>query len=213
VDRGKGVISQVQAGLADRRDRVLLAGIVEPLHQRLVAHGLLLQDVVADTNYSNGVNDALLERRGITPWIPAFGKYKPEMAGFAYEAEADCFTCPAGQKRPFKRYDKNLDGGPVKLYRAATRDGRLCARKPTCAPKSTKRLLTRTAYGAYYRRALARQQRRPGQRRRRRRQRTVEPVVGSLLQHYGLRLVSTRGRSWGVVKQIGENLRLSRTAA
>jgi hypothetical protein len=51
------------------------------------------------------------------------------------------------------------------------------------------------AYDAHYRRALARQQSRPGRRLRRLRQRPIDPVFGSLLQHYGLRRVNTRGRS------------------
>jgi transposase len=195
VDEGHGVISHVQADFADRRDRVLLPSLVEPLHQRLLAHELPLREVVADTNYSNGVNYALLEARGITPWIPVFGKYKPEIAGFTYDAEADCFTCPAGKKLPFKRFESDQDGRLGKRYAASNRNCRLCPRKPTCAPKSKKRQLLRTAYAAHYRRALVRQQSRQGQYRRRLRQRTIEPVFGSLLQHYGLRRVNTRGRS------------------
>ncbi|WP_302052031.1 transposase [Hymenobacter sp. BRD128] len=117
------------------------------------------------------------------------------MEGFAYDKEADCFTCPAGKQLPFKSFDSDPDGRLSKRYSASSRDCRRCPRKPTCAPKSTKRKLTRTAYDAHYRRALARQQSRPGRRMRRLRQRTVEPVFGSLLQHYGLRRVNTRGRS------------------
>lgn len=195
VDEGTGVISHIQADFADRRDSVLLESIVAPLHQRLLAQDLPVREVVADTNYSNGVNYALLEARGITPWIPVFGKYKLETEGFTYDAEADCFTCLAGKKLPFKAFDKNQDGGLGKIYRAASRDCRLCPRKPTCAPKVKKRQLIRTAYAPHYRRALARQQSRAGQRMRRLRQRTIEPVFGSLLQHYGLRRVNTRGRS------------------
>ncbi|MGI4736610.1 MAG: transposase [Janthinobacterium lividum] len=71
----------------------------------------------------------------------------------------------------------------------------MCQRKPTCAPKVKKRQLIRTAYAPYYRRALGRQQGRQGQRMRLLRQRTIEPVFGSLLQHYGLRRVNARGRS------------------
>ncbi|MFD2719613.1 transposase [Hymenobacter monticola] len=66
---------------------------------------------------------------------------------------------------------------------------------PTCALKSKCCKITRTAYSAPYCRALARQQSRAVRRMRRLRQRTVEPVVGSLLPHDGLRRVSTRGRS------------------
>ena len=195
VDEGAGVISHIQADFADRRDSVLLESIVEPLHQRLLAHDLPVQEVVADTKYSNGLNYALLEGRGITPWIPVFGKYKPETAGFTYDAEADCFTCLAGKALLFKGFDKSQDGGLSKVYRAANRDCRLCPHKPTCAPRVKKRQLIRTAYAAHYRRALTRQQSRQGQRMRRLRQRTIEPVFGSLLQHYGLRRVNTRGCS------------------
>lgn len=61
---------------------LLLESIVEPLHQRLLSQDLPVQEVVADTNYSNRVNYTLLEARGITPWIPVFGRYKPEIEGF-----------------------------------------------------------------------------------------------------------------------------------
>ena len=198
VDEGTGVISHIQADFADRRDSVLLESIVEPLHQRLLSHDLPVREVVADTNYANGMNYALLEARGITPWIPVFGKYKPEIEGFTYDANADCFTCLAGKSLPFKGLDKSQDNELSKVYRAASRDCRdcrLCPHKPTCAPRVEKRQLIRTAYAAHYRRALTRQQSRQGKRMRRLRQRTIEPVFGSLLQHYGLRRVNTRGRS------------------
>jgi transposase len=195
VDEGHGLISHIQADFADRRDSVLLESIVEPLHQRLLTHDLPVREVVADTNYSNGLNYALLEARSITPWIPVFGQYKPEIEGFTYDKETDCFTCPAGKPLPFKRFDSDQDGRLSKRYSASSSDCRRCPHKPTCAPKSTKRKITRTAYDVHYRCALARQQSRLGQRMRRLRQRTIEPVFGSLLQHYGMRRVNTRGRS------------------
>jgi hypothetical protein len=195
VNEGHGIISHIQADFADRRDCTLLPSIVTPLHQRLLTRGLPLREVAADTNYSNGMNYALLEAQGIIPWIPVFGKYKPHIEGFAYDKEADCFTCPAGKLLPFKRFDSDQDGQLSKRYSASSRDCLRCPRKPTCIPKSTKRKTTRTAYDAQHRRALARQQSRPGRRMRRLRQRTIEPVFGSLLPHYGMRRVNTRGRS------------------
>lgn len=195
VDAAHGVISHVQADFADSRDSVHLPQLVEQLQQRLLAQGLPLQDLIADTNYSSGVNYALLEQRGITPWIPVFGRYKAEVEGFRYDAAADCFTCPAGKKLPFIAYETSLDGGLSKGYLASSRDCRLCAHKPTCAPKTKKRRIARTAYDPCYRRALHRQHSRQGQRMRRRRQSTVEPVFGSLLHYYGLRRVNTRSRA------------------
>jgi transposase len=195
VDEASGVISHIQADFADRRDSTLLPSIVAPLQQRLRASDLPLCELVADTGYSNGVNYALLEAQGITPWIPVFGKYKPAIDGFVYDAETDSFTCLAGKQLPFKNFHSDLDGRLGKRYTASQRDCRLCPHKPTCAPNLTKRQLIRTAYDAQYQRALSRQHSRQGQRMRRVRQRTIEPVFGSLLQHYGLRRVNTRGRS------------------
>ncbi|MGI4870885.1 MAG: hypothetical protein ACRYFX_06865 [Janthinobacterium lividum] len=59
VDEGTGVISHIQADLADRRDSELLPSIVAPLHQRLLTQQVPVQEVVADTNYSDGVNEVV----------------------------------------------------------------------------------------------------------------------------------------------------------
>lgn len=63
VDTATGVISHIQADLADSRDCVHLLALV-PL---LTAQELRLRDFVADTGYSNGFNYAFLEQRGSTP--------------------------------------------------------------------------------------------------------------------------------------------------
>jgi hypothetical protein len=98
----------------DRRDSVLLESFITPLHQRLFAYDLLVQQVVVDINYSNGVSYALLEVRGITPWIPILGKYKPETKSFIYEAH-----CLIGKMLAFNIFYKNNDGELAKVYSAA----------------------------------------------------------------------------------------------
>ena len=100
-----------------------------------------------------------------------------------------------GKLLPFKRIDSNQDDRLSKRNSAATGDCRPCLRKPTCIPKSKSHKITRTAYDTHYRRALAQQQSWPRRRMRRLEQRTIKPGFGSLLQHYGLRCVDTRGRS------------------
>ncbi|MFD3003878.1 IS1182 family transposase, partial [Pontibacter toksunensis] len=59
------------------------------VQRRLKANGLLMQELLADTGYSNGSNYFMLEQRGITGWIPVFGMYKPEIAGFPYDKDND----------------------------------------------------------------------------------------------------------------------------
>ena len=195
VDEGTGVISHIQADFADRRDSTHLPDFVRQLQTRLTANDLTLRDFVADTGYSNGFNYAFLEQRGVTPWIPVFGAYKPVAEGFTYEAKVDAFRCPAGKLLPFRNYATSQDGNWVKNYRVAYQDCQQCPLKMSCTPAAPQQKFVRSAFDAAYRRAWYRQRSRTGQRMRRVRQRTVEPVFGSLLHHYGLRRVGTKGRA------------------
>lgn len=195
VDSASGIISHIQADFADRRDSTHLPGLVPLLQARLAANDLPWRDFVADTGYSNGFNYAFLEQRGITPWIPVFGAYKPVAEGFSYEPEADAFRCPAGKRLPFRNYATSQDGNWVKNYRAAYQDCQQCPLKMSCTPAAPQQKFVRSAFDAAYRRAWHRQRSRAGQQMRRVRQRTVEPVFGSLLHHYGLRRVGTKGQA------------------
>ena len=195
VDTAKGIISHVQADFADSRDSVYLSVLTQRIQQRLTANDLQVHNLLADTGYSTGSNDACLEQRGITPWIPVHGLYKPETEGFPYDPQADRFTCPAGKHVTFQKYTTDANGSWQKMYRAIYQDGKQCPRKPICVPKSQCRQITRSAYDAAYRRALTRQRSPQGQRLKRLRHSTVEPVFGSLIHHYGLRRISMRGKA------------------
>jgi transposase len=195
VDTASGLISHIQADFADRRDSTHLPELIPQLQARLTTNKLTLQDIVADTGYSNGFNYAFLEQRAITPWIPVFGYYKPAPEGFTYEAEVDAFRCPTGKLLPFRNYATSKDGNWAKNYRAAYQDCQQCPRKMACTPAAPQQKFVRSAFDAAYRRAWHRQHSRAGQQMRRVRQRTVEPVFGSLLHHYGLRRVGTKGRA------------------
>jgi hypothetical protein len=126
VDTAYGIISHVQADLADSRDSLHLPGLVQHLHQRLTANDLHLRDVVADTGYSNDFNYVLLEHQEITPWIPVFGAYKPVIDGFTYQASADEYRCRADKPLPFRKYRTTADGNWMKHYRAYYQDCQHC---------------------------------------------------------------------------------------
>ncbi len=194
VDTAEGVISHVQADFADGRDSQCLPDIAFKLQQRLAANELRLEEVLADTGYSNGSNYALLEGWNITGWIPTFGHYKPQIEGFSYDSEGDYFTCSAGKRLPFKTFASYAETGLLKIYRADYQACQQCPLKATCVPKSQYRQIIRTAYDPFYRRALERQQSRRGKRMKRLRQRTVEPVLGSLVEYNGLRKINVRGK-------------------
>jgi hypothetical protein len=193
VDTAHGVISHVQADLADQRDSLHLPRLLTGLQRRLRTTELPLRELLADAGYANGSNYALLEAAHITAWIPVFGQYKAEIDGFTYHAPTDDYTCRADKRLSFRKYDTRVDGAWLKLYWATCSDCQQCPLKPACVPGAKRKQLTRTIYDAAYRRAWQRQQTRRGQRMRRVRQGTVEPVFGNLLPHYGLRRLNVRG--------------------
>ncbi|GHA81340.1 transposase [Pontibacter akesuensis] len=195
VDTAKGVISHVRADFGDGRDSQHLPSLVMQVQGRLKENALLMQELLADAGYSNGSNYHMLEQQGITGWIPVFGKYKPEIEAFPYDKESDRYMCPMGKPHPFKGFDRTADGRLLKNYWAAPADCRQCASKPTCAPKARCRKITRTAYDEQYQRAYARQNSRRGKRMKKLRQSTVDPVFGTLVQHYGLRRIGVLGKS------------------
>ena len=193
VDTAHGVISHMQADLADQRDSLHLPRLLRGLQRRLRANELPLRELLADAGYANGSNYALLEAEQITAWIPVFGQYKAEIEGFTYDAPQDVYRCRAGKVLPFRKYDTRADGAWLKIYWATCSDCQQCPLKPTCVPGAKRKQLTRTIYDGPYRRAWQRQQTMRGQRMRRVRQGTVEPVFGNLLPHYGLRRMNVRG--------------------
>jgi hypothetical protein len=65
VDTAKGVISPVQADLADSRDSVHLPRLLRGLQRRLRNNELPLRELLADAGYANGFNYALLEDQHI----------------------------------------------------------------------------------------------------------------------------------------------------
>lgn len=195
VDTAYGVISHVQADLADHRDSLHLPGLVQHLQRRLAANELQVRDLVADTGYSNGFNYALLEHQEITPWIPVFGAYKPVLDGFTYHASADEYRCRADKPLPFRKYRTTADGNWMKHYRANYQDCQHCPFKASCVPYADHKQLNRSAFEAAYHRAWHRQRSPRGQHMRRVRQRTVEPVFGNLVHQYGLRRINVRGQA------------------
>jgi hypothetical protein len=143
--------------LADSRDCLHLPILVPRLQARLRAQELTLRDFVADTGYSNGFNYAFLEQRGITPWIPVFGPYKPAVEGFTCEPTADAYRYRADKLLPFRSYRTTENETWVKQYRAAYQDCQQCPLKASCVPHSQFKQLIRSAFDAAYHRAWHRQ--------------------------------------------------------
>jgi transposase len=195
VDTAQHVITHIHAGSADRRDSRNLLPIVDTTQDRLTSFGVSMSNVVADAGYSSGENYELLETRGLTGYIPPHGKYKEERPGFRYDANSDSYFCRQGKRLAFDRVVVDKQGNPKKRYLAKEFDCKDCPLSEQCKGKKAKeKRLHHTYYKVQYVRMTERLSSRYGKRMMRIRSATVEPVLGSLINYYGLRQINTRSR-------------------
>jgi transposase len=195
VDAAQHVITHIQAGSADRRDSRNLLSIVDSTQTRLKLFGVIMSAVVADAGYCSGENYELLENRGLTGFIPPHGKYKDERPGFHYDTKSDSYTCNQGKRLAFDKLLIDKQGNPKKRYLAKAVDCRGCPISEQCkGKKASEKRLHHTYYKAQYERMVDRLSSRFGKRMMRLRSATVEPVLGSLINYYGLRQINTRSR-------------------
>jgi Transposase DDE domain len=100
----------------------------------------------------------LVDERGIEPHIPVFDKSKRtdgtfSRTDFAYDAECDAYTCPAGKQlrkyhRPFAVPRIGVTKDNMVLYRASKFDCGACALKAKCCPNALARKVPRSIHEA-----------------------------------------------------------------
>jgi len=194
VDTAHHVISHIGAEFADLKDNQCLSYVVKKLKPRLISHGLIWQNVLADTAYSSGENYAYLEQEQINSYIPPHGTYKGGPQGFTYHKEGDYWRCSQGKRVTYRKViieKKNFN--LKRLYLTRPSDCKRCPLKVSCIGKSPEKRITITYYKEQYERAIARVNSKKGRYMKGKRQSTVEPVFGTLTQFLGMRKVNTIG--------------------
>jgi transposase len=102
--------------------------------------------VLADTGYDNGKQGQACEQAGIQAIVPSMACTNPKGSDlysadrFQYEAEHDCYRCPAAQALTLKRTDQRNE-----LYHYSTRACAGCALKAQCT-RGRNRTLIRSFY-------------------------------------------------------------------
>lgn len=192
VDTEHHVITHIHAYHADKKDSQCLPGIVKELKENLEPEGLTVEQILADTGYSSGTALKALEQNNITGYIPNFGQYKHERAGFTYHKEGDYYQCPRNKKLVFKKIKDN-NGYPMREYRSSRKDCADCPLRSTCIGKSFEKSIRQTADKPYYDKMHERLQTSYARKMKKLRQSTVEPVLGTLMNFMGMKRVNTRG--------------------
>lgn len=195
VDDAHHVITGALANLADRRDSDVLEEVVDQTVSNLRQCDLTVEEVLADGSYSSGKALGSCIDRNITAYIPNNGPYKPYRKGFLYNQQKNRYECQRGNRAllPYKNTVKNHGNYEVHVYRSSAKDCRDCPFSAGCLGKNKSKKLTHTVDKPLYDEMHLRMMAGKGRRLMRRRSATVEPVLGSLLNFFGMRRVNTRG--------------------
>lgn len=195
VDTKAHVITHASAHHADKKDSQELIGIAQVLKTRLEKQGLSWQRVLADTGYSSGENYAQLKKQALDAYIPPHGKYKGGPDNFTYHKDGDFYVCPNGMSATFRseREDKNVNDYRYKYYATEIDHCKGCPLMKSCIGKGKHKRFMVTAYREEYEEMICKTRTNTGRKMRSLRHSTVEPVLGSLTQYFGLRKVNTKG--------------------
>jgi transposase len=193
VDTEGRVITHVEAFTADKRDSQCLQEVVEQTKENLKEGGLELEEVLADANYSSAESLEALEELKVRGYIPNFGGYKSMREGFTYDKENDRYICSQGKFLNYKGLKNNYSLS--KQYLSSPKDCKDCPLKTSCIGKSNQKMITETLSRPLFQQMEKRVKTWMGRKMKRLRHSTVEPVIGSLVNYYGIKKLNTKGKS------------------
>lgn len=191
VDTSSYVITDIGAFYADKRDSQCLDTVLERVCSNLGEHGLRVEEIIADTNYSSSESLESLKSRGILGYIPNTGAYKPQREGFVYDKENDIYYCSQGKHLLFTSFRHHH--GLTKVYTSKWSDCKNCPLRSSCLGKSRFKMITHAISKPLFDQMHKRMNTDQGKEMMKIRKSTVEPVIGTLVEYLGMRKVNTKG--------------------
>lgn len=188
VDTSSHVITHVQAFHADKRDSQCLPTILVRVADTLKENNLILEEILADTNYSSGNSLKALPAMNLTGYIPNTGRFIYEKKGFTYHPQGYFYKCRNGKSLNFNGFSEN-----DKRYMIARKDCMQCPFEDSCIGKKKYLAIKSTKDKPYYDEIHLRMQTKKAACLMKKRQSTVEPVIGTLVNYMGIKNVSSRG--------------------
>ena len=192
VDTAHHVITEVQMHHADKRDSQCLEEMVEGVLENLQGEGLMVEELLADSAYSSTDSLQCLENNGLTGYIPNHGRYKTEREGFNYDKDNDCYVCSQGVQLNYTGTGLDKEGQPRKEYHSSAKDCKGCPLRHKCLGKATYKRIRELVNKHLFDDMHKRMQTKHGRSMMKLRQSTVEPVLGTLVNHRGIRRINTR---------------------
>jgi transposase len=200
VDDAHHVITGACASTAGSKDSAIFQEIMDQTIENLNQNEIELDEVIADAGYSSGESLQYCEDKEIDAWIPSFGQYKPVREGFIYNAEKEQYECiqEGGNKAilPFKGIKTDSKGYTKKTFRSSERECKNCPLREQCCGKVSKfKKLDESIHKPLYDKMHEKLTQHKAYHRRlvKRRSSTVEPVLGTLINHHNMKRINSRG--------------------
>jgi transposase len=127
-------VERIEANLGQVPQQVVVDGSFIN-HQNLVGMESREVEVIGPVPDHSSQTVAALQKRGVAP------EFFPQ--AFRYDAERNCYVCPAGRDLAFESREKS-EGSARFRYRAKLADCQSCSEKGQCCPQSQRRSLVRT---------------------------------------------------------------------
>ena len=155
IDTDHGVIMDVEPSTANRvQEAETTRTMIDRVEERF---GIKPQRLIGDTAYGTAAMlNWMVEQKQIEPHTPVWDKSKRQdgtygRSDFTWDAEADCYWCPAGKtlqrfRRNFKKRRTGVTKDNTIIYSASKYDCDICKHKPRCCPKVPQRKIRRSIY-------------------------------------------------------------------
>jgi len=195
VDDTHHVITGAGADFADKRDSKCLEKIADQMIENLQQHNITPEQLLADSGYNSGEVLRYLEGKNIEGFIPHFGGYKSHREGFIYNKELDRYECTRGNKAvlSLKGIFASHPGHSKKIYRSSSEVCKACSLRDNCLGKLAYKKITDSTDKPWYDKMHQKMQTAYGKRMSKIRSKTVEPVIGTLINFMGMKRTNARG--------------------
>jgi transposase len=194
VDDANHIITGANGDLADQRDSQCLEKIANQTIENLKQNNLPIEQILADTGYSSGEALRYIEENNIDAYIPNHGSYIESREGFIYNKELDRYECTRGNKAVLPFINILTDSGHSrKVYRSTSEKCKDCPLRSSCVGKLSYKKITDSIDKPLFDKMHQKMQTTYGKKAARIRGKTVEPVLGTLLNFMGMKRVNARG--------------------
>ena len=193
VDSQHGVVTAAMGDYGSRKDPQSFPELLAKARENLNKFDRQIKELLADGGYSAGENISLCEQTGITSYIPNPSNYTPVRPGFIYNEQEDRYECSQGEYLTYR--SKGIRGNrETRIYRTSAKQCKNCPIKAQCiTSKVNYKQLKHSNGKEWYDLMYERLRTNYGRQMIRKRKAIVEPALGNLLHHNGMKKVYARG--------------------